>query len=343
MVRGSLATFSGDIPAALASIRDGITMSAGLDEPLTVARGQMFLNLALAVAGQHEEAAAAGAEAVRLMEAAGNRIGPIAIQPQLAHLQALAGDLDHCRQTCAAGLGAFSENSTEHWVHSYLYLVTGFALFQEPGRQLESAAEARKALRGKYELGDQVGMAYALEVLAWVAAAQGRAERAAWLLGAADPMWQRAGCRLSGTAILEEFHHKAEQDARGVLGEKRYTTLAAVGARRPLPVVVAHALADADALRGNEPASALEAETPGSGGTLTSREHEIAVLVASGLSNREIGTRLFISKRTVDAHVEHIFSKLGISSRVQLTVWLRDKLAEGRASHLPRTGSRTRR
>jgi len=59
-------------------------------------------------------------------------------------------------------------------------------------------------------------------------------------------------------------------------------------------------------------------------GSLTRREREIAGLVASGLSNREIAARLFISKRTVDAHVDHIFSKLEISSRVQLTVLLRD-------------------
>jgi non-specific serine/threonine protein kinase len=343
LVRGSLATFSGDIPAALAGIREGIAMAAQLDEPLIVARGQMYLNLALAFDGQLEEATTAGAEAVRLMEAAGNRIGLMAIQPQLAHLQALRGDVSRCQQTCAAGLGAFSEHSTEQWIHSYLYLAAGFALFSEPAKLVECAAEVRKALRGKYELGDQVGMAYALEVLSWVAARQGRAERAAWLLGAADPMWQRSGRRLSGTEILEDLHRKAEADARDALGEKRYATLAASGARRPLSVVVAHALADADALRGNEPPSALETETSAPGGSLTSREHEIAVLVASGLSNREIGTRLFISKRTVDAHVEHIFSKLGISSRVQLTVWLRDKLAEGRASHLPRAGSRTRR
>jgi DNA-binding CsgD family transcriptional regulator len=61
---------------------------------------------------------------------------------------------------------------------------------------------------------------------------------------------------------------------------------------------------------------------------LTNREQEIAVLVASGMSNREIGSRLFISKRTVDAHLEHIFGKLAISSRVQLTVWLRDQHAQ---------------
>ena len=63
---------------------------------------------------------------------------------------------------------------------------------------------------------------------------------------------------------------------------------------------------------------------------LTRREQEIADLVASGLSNREIAARLFISKRTVDAHVEHIFGKLEISSRVQLTVLLQDQAPRAR-------------
>ena len=60
-------------------------------------------------------------------------------------------------------------------------------------------------------------------------------------------------------------------------------------------------------------------------GELTSREREIAALVASGLSNRQIADRLFISRRTVDAHVNHIYAKLRISSRVQLTIWERDR------------------
>ena len=62
---------------------------------------------------------------------------------------------------------------------------------------------------------------------------------------------------------------------------------------------------------------------------LTRREREIALLVASGLSNRDIDTRLFISKRTVDAHVEHIFAKLEISSRVKLTMWLQSQAQMG--------------
>ena len=49
----------------------------------------------------------------------------------------------------------------------------------------------------------------------------------------------------------------------------------------------------------------------------------VAGLVAEGLSNREIAGRLVISKRTVDAHIEHTYGKLGVSSRVQLASWLR--------------------
>ena len=45
--------------------------------------------------------------------------------------------------------------------------------------------------------------------------------------------------------------------------------------------------------------------------------------MTEGLSNREIAERLVISKRSVDAHIEHIYGKLGVSSRVQLASWLR--------------------
>jgi DNA-binding NarL/FixJ family response regulator len=60
---------------------------------------------------------------------------------------------------------------------------------------------------------------------------------------------------------------------------------------------------------------------------LTTREQEIATLVAVGLSNRQIAEKLFISRRTVDAHLEHIFGKLGITSRVMLTIQLREHSA----------------
>jgi len=52
--------------------------------------------------------------------------------------------------------------------------------------------------------------------------------------------------------------------------------------------------------------------------TLTGTERTLAVLVANGMTNRQAGERLFISRHTVDAHLRHIFQKLGINSRVGL-------------------------
>lgn len=53
---------------------------------------------------------------------------------------------------------------------------------------------------------------------------------------------------------------------------------------------------------------------------LSPQEMQIARLVADGLSNREIGERLFLSHRTVGSHLYRIFPKLGVTSRAQLAM-----------------------
>ncbi len=50
---------------------------------------------------------------------------------------------------------------------------------------------------------------------------------------------------------------------------------------------------------------------------ITPREHEILGLIAEGLSNREIGERLFVSENTVKTHSSRLFDKLGVNRRVQ--------------------------
>jgi non-specific serine/threonine protein kinase len=135
---------------------------------------------------------------------------------------------------------------------------------------------------------------------------------------------------------MEESRQRTVKVARRALGERRFTAAYAHGAALDLDAVVreaAYELGEAgprgDDAAGDQVVAVGSVAAPG---LLTRREREIAELVASGLSNREIATRLFISKRTVDAHVEHIFSKLEISSRVQLTVLLQDQAPRARAA-----------
>jgi DNA-binding CsgD family transcriptional regulator len=54
---------------------------------------------------------------------------------------------------------------------------------------------------------------------------------------------------------------------------------------------------------------------------LTRREQEIAAFLASGLTNKQIGTRLFLATGTVANHVEHILRKLGFTRRSQIASW----------------------
>lgn len=59
------------------------------------------------------------------------------------------------------------------------------------------------------------------------------------------------------------------------------------------------------------------------GDPLTAREFQVADLIAEGLTNAEIARTLGVSVRTVDAHVEHIRTKLGVRARAQIAVWAR--------------------
>jgi predicted ATPase/DNA-binding CsgD family transcriptional regulator len=65
-------------------------------------------------------------------------------------------------------------------------------------------------------------------------------------------------------------------------------------------------------------AARSRAERPGG---LSEREQDVALLIASGRSNREIADELVITKKTAEAHVSHILTKLGLCSRVQIATW----------------------
>jgi DNA-binding NarL/FixJ family response regulator len=75
---------------------------------------------------------------------------------------------------------------------------------------------------------------------------------------------------------------------------------------------------------------------PGSGATLTAREWGIANLATTGLRNREIAARLYLSRRTVESHLNRIFAKLEVRSRTAMARRLADMPHHhGQASRRP--------
>ena len=71
----------------------------------------------------------------------------------------------------------------------------------------------------------------------------------------------------------------------------------------------------ADACEGARTPALLEAPAAAE---LTAREREVAMMAASGLSSREIASRLFLSTRTVESHLQHVYGKLGVSDRSRI-------------------------
>ena len=125
----------------------------------------------------------------------------------------------------------------------------------------------------------------------------------------------RAG-RSTATACLVDAHHEACERGAGALVE----LARAIAARARVDLVEHAAATPAQVERRNGDARAPAEDARRSAMRaygLTLREVEILGLLATGLTNREIGERLFISPKTAGVHVSNLLGKLGVSGRVQ--------------------------
>ena len=316
VVRGYLGAMQGEASEAVADATAGTKIGEQRGDPKLVGRGYCYLTLALTIADRYEEARAAGARAEQRLQRLNDRAGLRILDVHLAHVSQLDGDPEGALRYAAQVTSRFGESGEadeikERWAQGWAYAISAMAMYWDEARHDETVQTTSKALLAKHELGDVMGMAYCLEIHGWLAARAGRHVRAAWLLGAADPLWQKAGGRLGGTAALLAVHDKAMGLARAGFAGKRFQAVFDEAGRHPVKQLVSFAVSDAD-----EPtAEGARWRMPGQ---LTFREAEIADLAARGMSNRQIAEHLFISKRTVDAHLDHIYAKLGISSRVEL-------------------------
>jgi len=170
-----------------------------------------------------------------------------------------------------------------------------------------------EGLRVADRIDDRVGQFYVLDVLGCHAASSGDARLAARLLGAARTIRREAGA--SVMPFLAPFLARAEESAVAALGASRFEAEREGGGRLSRGAAIALAL--------GEPARAAGAAPDGAGAApLGRRQADVARLIADGLSNKQIGARLFISERTVDTHVRGILNKLGFNSRAQIAGWI---------------------
>ncbi len=166
--------------------------------------------------------------------------------------------------------------------------------------------EAYDALTIGAETGTVIELPNTLEVIAELAANSGSNREAARLFGAADAVRQRTGeIRFK---VLDAEYDAAVATLREAMDKGDFNAAWKEGAGLTTDEAIAYAK------RGRG-----ERRRPESGwASLTPTELDVVKLVGDGLANKDIAIRLFISPRTVESHLRHVYSKLGLSSRVQL-------------------------
>ena len=182
-------------------------------------------------------------------------------------------------------------------------LFDGVAAMQggDPDRAAQACHSALEAWRN--HRGYDVQILEALDVLAWASAAGGRSDTAGRLLASTAETRRRRGW---ATAAYEQ---RWRTSARNAVTD----TDAFLAAERSAAGL---SVDDAVALVMRSRGARLRPTVGWP--SLTPTEHAVVALVAEGLSNPDIADRLFISRSTVKTHLNHVFTKLGISSRAQL-------------------------
>jgi predicted ATPase/class 3 adenylate cyclase/DNA-binding CsgD family transcriptional regulator len=190
--------------------------------------------------------------------------------------------------------------------HQSLALTTraGVAIMQ--GEREQADRDAHDALAIAARTRAYGATADTLECLALLALGAGSHPEAARLYGAADAIRQRGGW-VRFTA-LNAIYEAAVAALRDAMDEKDFESAWAEGA----------ALSTAEAI-GYARRGHGKRKRPASGwAALTPTERDVVRLVSKGLGNNDIATRLFVSPRTVQTHLTHVYAKLGLTSRVQL-------------------------
>jgi predicted ATPase/DNA-binding NarL/FixJ family response regulator len=169
------------------------------------------------------------------------------------------------------------------------------------------------------EMGHLGALARQFECMAFILRGEGQMMTAARLLGAAETLREKVGA-----VMIKDEHGEYEQEVTALRASmERLDFESAWTAGRDMSLDETRSLAMGIAVENVHLPSNYKIRQPASSEAasllepLSSREQEVLVLIAEGLSNSEIAQRLFLASTTVKVHTRHIYEKLGVNSRTQ--------------------------
>ena len=319
---GYLGVFHGSSAAELGYLAEAREIGERIGDARLIAHAVMFQGLAMGFLGDAEQARTHCEEARGRLSALGDDFTLTVLDTQVAFVCAVSGEPATAIELCTRGLRAMQAEPGECWVTEYLRVLRGLARWVL-GDVDGADEDGRAALACAWSLQDRIGTAYCLDLLAWISSAHGRHTRASVLLGTVARLWEPTGTTLGGVLGLQQEHLRIEDEVRRALGPQLHARQLHIGATGELADVVRMVADDTATVAGPRRPGSASAGPRSGPGELTAREREVAALVSDGLSNRQIAEKLVISKRTADAHVEHILAKLGAASRVEVGSLLR--------------------
>jgi predicted ATPase/DNA-binding SARP family transcriptional activator/DNA-binding CsgD family transcriptional regulator len=256
-------------------------------------------------------------EALALSREVGDPSMIASVLTQLGYTLLLDGDLERAKMLTREAATILREQNHRHFIAYTLDNFGWVALLE--GDTERAATEFKEGLMLRRKIGEKESVPSNLEGLASVAGTRGEASRAARLFGAARTLRE-------AMSVQQEFcEHALEEPyssvARTLLDEASWEAAFAEGQAMTYDEVFEYAFSeeDPDTSDGPTPQASPAEETTSN---LTRREREVALLVARGLTNRQIASELSISERTVEKHVGKILKKLGFSSRARIAVWV---------------------
>jgi predicted ATPase/class 3 adenylate cyclase/DNA-binding CsgD family transcriptional regulator len=174
------------------------------------------------------------------------------------------------------------------------------------GEPDQAERDAHEALAISTGVQAYLGVSDTLECLAALAGESGSHREAARLFGAAHGIRQRMGT--VRFKVWDAGYEASVAAQRNAMGEGEFDSAWAEGAAMSIDEAIAYVQ------RGRG-----ERKRPASGwASLTPTERDVVRLVSTGLANKDIASRLFVSPRTVQTHLTHVYAKLGLTSRLQL-------------------------